>query len=453
MLAAFVTSAGSRRMRTWIGGLLAAVLPWAYAPAAGAQSTDGFHEIQVFPVVVDSTSFTQRFSFRASSFDGSPAVLSPRYFPAQGTTQGTPIDCPSFEVPFGGKTFDGLRAVCPSLAGGSQYGFLAIEQTSAKPIAFSGFSRVSNPQGAGFTVEAVPTHDFTAAFSTAAGLRRTAASAGAPAFQTNCFIGLVGEHGAVAQTTRVLVGLLDENGEQLGDALSYYLLPGQMVRLLDVFSTVGAPPGDHDRATLVARQVMMDGDPRPGILSFCTVQDNTSFGADFRIAKQERGLFSNGVPFGPGAYDGNAMRVSLTYANPGTAGSSPFDLAVGSGQQNTHVFYFRHPDWISCELVGGPGNVTRLVPENGLEMRLLAWSPADGWTPIAGGTGMVAWDRLYLGDKRQRDEGFNTEYLLQVEDNAAMGVLGTVGYGLRCWSGSGHTRGEMILYHRAANDF
>jgi hypothetical protein len=440
-------------MRAWIGWLLALASSFLLPSPAIAQSTDGFHEIQVFPVVVDSTSFAQRFSFRASSFDGSPAVLSPRYYPAQGTSQATAIDCPSFEVPFGGKMFDSLRALCPSLASGSQFGFLAIEQVGAKPIPFSGFSRVSNPAGAGFAVEAVPTHDFTAAFSTAAGLRRKAASVGAPAYQTNCFVGLVGEHAAVAQTTRVLVGLLDENGQQLGDALSYYLLPGQMVRLLDIFSVVGAPAGDHDRATFVARQVMMDGDPRPGIISFCTVQDNTSFGADFRIAKQELGLFSNGVPFGPGAYDGGAMRVSLTYANPGLPESTPFDLAVGSGQQNTHVFYFRHPDWISCELVGGPGKVTRLVPANGLEMRLLAWNPAMGWTPIAGGTGVVAWDRLYLGDKRQRDEGFNTEYLLQVEDNAAMGLLGTVSYGLRCWSGSGHTRGEMILYHRAANDF
>ena len=96
------------------------------APAASAQSTDGFHEIQVFPVVVDSTSFTQRFSFRATSFDNAAATLSPRYYPAQGTTQAGPLDCPAFDVFFAGKTYDSLRALCPGLATGSQFGFLVI---------------------------------------------------------------------------------------------------------------------------------------------------------------------------------------------------------------------------------------------------------------------------------------------------------------------------------------
>ena len=102
-------------MRSSIGWLLAAISCFLLPASSTAQSTDGFHEIQVFPVVVDSTSFAQRFSFRASSFDGSPAVLSPRYYPAQGTSQATAIDCPSFEVPFGGKMFDSLRARHPEL--------------------------------------------------------------------------------------------------------------------------------------------------------------------------------------------------------------------------------------------------------------------------------------------------------------------------------------------------
>lgn len=439
-------------MRACIGGLLAAAFLF-HSPVARSQSTDGFHEIQVFPVVVESGSFAQRFSFRASSFDGSPAIVSPRYYPAQGTSQATAIDCPTFEVPFGGKTFDSLRAMCPALAAGAQFGFLVFEQTSGKLIPVSGFSRVSNPQGAGFAVEAFPAHTFASALSTVAGLRRMAATASTPAFQTNCFVGLMGEHATVASTSRVLVGLLDEDGNELGSAITYDLLPGQVVRMLDVFAAVGAPAGNHDRVTMVSRQVLQNEPPRPGIISFCTVQDNTSFGADFRIAKQESAVFGNNVPFGPGAYDGIAMRASLTYANPGTAGSQPFSITVGLGQQNTHVFYFRHPDWISCELVGGPGNVTRLVPEDGLEMRLLAWDATTGWTAIAGGAGVTGWDRFYLGDKRERGEGFNTEYLLQVEDNTAMGALGSVDYGLRCLSGSGHTRGEMILYQRAANDF
>ena len=440
------------RFERWLAPALCLLAP----AGAMAQSTDGFHEIQVFPVVVDSTSFVQRFSFRAASFDNTPATLSPKYYPAQGTGQGAPLDCPTFQVAFGGMTFDSLRALCPALAGGSQFGFLVVEQTGATHVPFSGYSRVSNPQGAGFAVEAFPAPTFTSAFSTVAGLRRLAASQGSPAYQSNCFIGLMGEHQATTQTSRVLVGLLDDTGSELGAAVTFDLLPGQLVRLLDVFSAVGAPPGNHDRVTMVARPVLITPDaPRPGIVSFCTVQDNTSFGADFRIAKQEYGYGTvDSVDFSPGSYDGHVMRVSLTYANPGPPGTGlPFTINVGTVQQNTHSFYFRHPDWISCELVGGQGGVTRLVPENGLEMRLLAWDVVHGYTVLAGGASVVGWDRIYLGDKRERAEGFNTQYFVQVEDNAAMGPLGTVDYGLRCWSGSGHTRGDMVRYQRAANDF
>ena len=417
--------------------------------SALAQSTDGFHEIQVFPVVVDSTSFSQRFDFRAVSSSAGAATFYPRYFPARGTTQLAPIDCPSFEVSFRSVSFDGLRTLCPSLAAGSQFGFLVIEQRGPLHLSFSGFSRVSNPAGAGFAVEAFPAHTFTSAISTVAGLSRKAAGAGAPAFQTNCFVGLMGEHEPAQAATKVLAGLLDSDSGEVGAPLVLDLLPGEMVRLLDVFAAVGAPAGDHEHITLVVRPVLSNPDvPRPGIVSFCTVQDNTSFGADFRISKQEYGILSS-TDFGPAAYDGHVMRVSLTYSN---AGGPIFSLGTASFQQNTHVFYFRHPDWVSCEIVD-PSTYARMSPERGLEMRLLAWD-TNKFTPLAGGPVITGFDRIYLGDKRQRAEGFNTEYLLQVENYlAAPGSQVDIDYALRCWSGSGHTRGDMITYRRDANDF
>lgn len=417
--------------------------------SARAQSTDGFHEIQVFPVVVDSASFSQRFDFRAISSNLGVATLHPRYFPAQGTTQPAAIDCPAFEVNWRGVSFEGLRALCPELAAGSQFGFLVIEQLGPMHLAFSGFSRVSNPAGAGFAVEAFPAHTFTSALSTVAGLRRKAASAGAPALQTNCFVGLMGEHEKVQEATQVLVGLQGADGFDLGKPVVLDLLPGEMVRLLDVFSAVGAPAGDHDHATLLVRPDLSNPDvPRPGIVSFCTLQDNTSFGADFRVAKQEYGVLAI-TDFGPAAYDGHVMRVSLTFANAGGPG---FSLGLASFQQNTHVYYFRHPDWVSCEIVDR-STYARMSPEKGLEMRLLAWD-TNQFTPLAGGPGITGFDRIYLGDKRQRAEGFNTEYLLQVENNIAVAESAEeIPYALRCWSGSGHTRGDMITYRRNANDF
>jgi hypothetical protein len=143
------------------------------------------------------------------------------------------------------------------------------------------------------------------------------------------------------------------------------------------------------------------------------------------------------------------MRVSLTFAN---VGGPYFSLNTGSAQQNTHVVYFRNPDWASCELVD-KSTFERMSLARGLELRMLA-GDANGLTPLAGGSGVTGWDRLYLGDKRQRNDGFNTLYLLQVENSLVEPGSGQdIEYGLRCWSGSGHTRGDMTTFRRAANDF
>jgi hypothetical protein len=433
---------------------LAAVFAIA-TPDVIAQSTDGFHEIQVFPIVVDSTSFTQRFSFRTTP-EG-VATVSPRYFPASGTSQAVALSCPDFEIPAGGATRDGLRSICPGLAPGSQFGFLVLEQTGPSHRSFSGFSRVSNPAGAGFAVEAFAGHTFTSAFSTATGLRRKAATQDSPAYQTNCFIGLMGEHEGPATTSKVQISLLDQAGAALGGALAYDLLPGQLVRVLDVFSAVGAPAGDHDSASMVARQVLQPDVERPGIISFCTVQDNTSFGADFRVAKQEYGFLALGMelPNGQGAYDGHVGRITLAVSTLSPWGASPadyFNISPGSGQQNSHVIYFRHPDWASCELVNRQ-TYERMDPSMGLEMRLLALNEGDtAFEVIAGGSGITGWERIYLGDKREHMLGMNAPYVLQVEDSSG-GNPGPLQYGLRCRSGSGHTRGDLIERHRAADDF
>ena len=51
--------------RKWSLGALALMLAGS-AQMALAQSTDGYHAVQVFPIVVDSASFAQRFHFRST---------------------------------------------------------------------------------------------------------------------------------------------------------------------------------------------------------------------------------------------------------------------------------------------------------------------------------------------------------------------------------------------------
>ena len=167
------------------------VLGLGLSDGALAQSTDGYHSIQIFPVVVDTASFTQRFNFRNPN-DAS-VTITPKYYPASGTTAAI-TTCPDIVIAAGKTaTFTSLRQVCPSLAAGSQFGFLYTSELSPSSLPYAGFSRVANPQGNGFTVEAFPAHTFTSADSVINGLRRKAAGPSNPAFQTNCFMGNLNE--------------------------------------------------------------------------------------------------------------------------------------------------------------------------------------------------------------------------------------------------------------------
>ena len=216
---------------------------------AAAQSNDGFHTIQVIPVVVDTASFTQRFIFRAAFLQ--PTPVSVRFYPSRGSTQATPLDCPSFEIPVvprpGRQVFKSLRDLCPALQAGSQFGLLYLRENSPGNLPFAAYSRVSNPQGGGFSVEAFPAHVFGGAPAIVDGIRRLAATATSPAYQSNCFLASLDDTvGPVRAPVTVNYAVLLKNGSEFGASLS--LAAGQFVRLLDVFAAVGVPPGDQDDA-------------------------------------------------------------------------------------------------------------------------------------------------------------------------------------------------------------
>ena len=418
-------------------------------PTAFAQSTDGFHTIQIFPVVVDTNSFTQRFTFRNPN--SSSVNISMSYFPAVGTSQGVAIGCGTYSVAAGAdRTFTSLRSICPALAAGSQFGYLYTYETVASNAPYSAFSRVANPQGNGFSVEAFPAHTFTSADATVIGVRRLAAGIGNPAFQTNCFVGKVVEYTAPVSpiTSTITVSVTSSAGAPLGST-NVNITDGQIVRLSDIFASVGAPAGDYDNARVTFVET---GDDEPGIMAFCTVQDNTSFGADFRIAKQEDG-FSNGTTgFHIGAQDDHVLRdmriasdIKTSYAN---APARTFSLVTGGSKHNIHVVYFRHPDWVQCELID-PSTGVRALSTYGLEMRMLA---DDGTTVIAGGNDSTGWGETYLGDKSDRDNGVNSRYTIEVENNSLNNTV-DIPYRLHCQSGSGSTMGDIIEWHASGEKF
>ena len=415
---------------------------------AFAQTTDAYHTIQVFPIVVDTLSFTQRFTFRNPN--SASVTISPSYFPGTGTAQPSAFTCPSIVIAANSDvTFNTLRDICPALAAGSNFGFLYTYETNTTNLPYSGFSRVANPQGNGFSVEAFAASDFTSATSVVAGVRRLAASGGAPAFQTNCFVANLREMTASGVTdTEVDVTVRNSSGTILGATTTFPLVPGKLTRLLDVFAAVGAPAGNHDNARVTFAEF---GTGEPGIMSFCTVQDNTSFGADFRIAKQE--IPGGGLSSGPGPQSDHAMRASVTYEDtPLNNGASPvlfrgFGIPAG-GYANTHVMYFKHPDWVQCEILD-PGTGLRAANTYGLEMRMLA---NDGTTVLGGGDDQQGFGEVYLGDKQDRNDGANTRYTIEVENNG-LNFSAARPYYLRCRSGSGHSGGDMVRYQESADRF
>lgn len=412
-------------------GLLAA----ASLTTANAQSTDGFHGIQIFPVVVDSASFTQRFNF-SNPDAANNVVVTPEYFPGEGTTQAAPILCPDFTIPAGGqKVFTTIREICPALAAGNQFGYLYTIQKGTGNQLYSGYSRVSNGAGIGFSLESFPAHTFTSADTTVIGLRRLAATSSTPAYQTNCFVGNVQERTPNLNLPNdVTFELFSSTGVALGNGM-LSILPGKLVRMLDIFQAAGAPAGDQTDAYIRFRE---NGTGEPGLMTFCTVQDNTSFGGDFRIGKQERGY---GTQYsGVGAQDDSVVRdatVGFDIRTSGETAGRAFSIPA-SASSNTHVVYFRHPDYVQCEIID-PATGVRALETYGLELRLV-----DQYVNVlAGGNNATGFGKVYLGDKTDRNNGTNGRFTIEVE-SSEVNVTAVRPYRLHCQSGSGHTLGDII---------
>jgi hypothetical protein len=117
------------------------------------------------------------------------------------------------------------------------------------------------------------------------------------------------------------------------------LQPYQQFRYLDVFAQAGAPAGD---LTNVRAEFTNLTAANKKLIGFCTVQENTTFSADFRIAKSYGGTPQNAFVQG-----GNAFGVTAVL---GTADNQP--LAVLAN--NATAFRFI-PDAASPILIGGSG--------------------------------------------------------------------------------------------------
>jgi hypothetical protein len=354
------------------------------------------------------------------------------FYPARGIAGGA-LTCTAFLPSTLGETsFASLRELCPGLPAGSVFGTLVVRTDDG--AVFAGSSRVSNPAGMGFTVEAFPAHTFSAADTAVTGLRRLSAQAGQPAYQTNCFVGNLAEaaNPGTPVATTVNVSLADSNGALLGTT-SVDVLPGELVRLLDVFGAAHVAPGNRDD---VVASFAHAGNSRAGLITYCTVQDNSSYAADFRIGKQQYGW-----GYLAGGQDSTALRWVSSVNEYPADDVTPIPLAIPPGaSRNVHRFILRQPDVVGCLLMDP--NENPITAAYGLELRLRAFD-GNGWHVLAGGNEVVQFYGIYLGDKASDAEGTNASYFVDVESNG-QNEGNARPYSVTCASGSGGAGGDLV---------
>lgn len=438
-------------LRTFVAGLLCLA-------SAAASAQEGYHTSAVVPIAVDSTSFTQGFMF--DSLNG--AIVKVKFYPGVGTAQAAvgPITCNDVEIwEWDATRVSSLRDLCPALVPGSVFGFLVLRAAPSKDDTFADLplfavnSRVSNPAGAGFVVDGVATASFGTGQTHVSGIRRYPATENSPAYQTNCFLANLDEAHVVGGTPkRVDLRISEPTDAMLSIRAPYvytgtvYVAPGQLLRLLDVFAATDAPANTQAWNWSIEFTPRGSAGGRPGIATFCTVQDNTSYQADLRMGKIFLGLYG---------YAAEEMQLSRNqYWNEDVLGR-PFAIPPGA-YANTHLVYFRRPDTVKCELTSAtypdPNSMdppARLTPADGLEIRMLDASGAV----VGGGSGMTSTGQLYLGDKSNALASLDGRYLIEVESNG-QNAAATRSYSLYCTSGSGNTGGlDLTRYQEPVDRF
>lgn len=364
------------------------------AGSALAQSTDGFGTIMRIPVVVNSSTYGSTLTLRN---EGSvTANISVTFYAGTGSAVGSK-SCGTVNVPAGQTIEQSFAAICAMpLPGGSQFGQLHLYELNTENVPFSAYTRVQTFSGNGFSVEGFKIGTMTGSdsFSYVTGLKRQAAS---PGYTSNCFIASVGE------AVDVQWGLRTSAGAALGSVQTVSLAANGMVRYSDVFSTVGAAAGDYSNVSAYFSEQTLASEP--GFVAFCTVQNNTSFDADFRIAK-----------------DLNPADARVRkFASASTTGLGAGLALAAYGDQHVLGLNLQHPDWVQCAISAG-------TPTN-FEFRLKDPSGAV----VAGGDGVNSFGEVYLGERGTRATGL---WKLEIESASGLETFPSA-YSVTCQSGNG----------------
>ena len=144
------------------------------------------------------------------------------------------------------------------------------------------------------------------------------------------------------------------------------------------------------------------------------MQNNTSFDADFRIAKDA------------GPSDQN-YRYSAFSSTDGLGAGLTLDSAAEKEILGIHL---RHPDFVACS-VGG-------AQAANFEMQLK--DPSG--VVVAGGNGVSSFGETYLGDRDTRNNGVSGMWTIEVSSTGSATI--PAAYNITCTNGNGTHRPLLL---------
>jgi len=338
-----------------------AFLLLSFMSVSASAGIDGVGTHLVFPVVVSTPSYTSQVYLL--NVDAAPVNVSITYYGAGVTSSPGPRSCGTLSIGTGVTLAFDFKTICSSLGAGGHFGLLRVESSGL----VSGYSRVSNPQGNGFSVEAFRSGEFSGQDLDVLGLKKSSLG---PGYSSNCFVASLDE------PAQYSIRLFNTTGAQLGSPVNGSVGANELVRHLDIFGAAGITGAEH--ADFRAR-IAASGSDKPALIAFCTVQNNENFDADFRIGKTQAEI---GVDV--------ARRVSNLNASPFVRASTHrFALILSS------------PDTLKCEIDATARDL--------LEMRLLG---LDGRRK-SGGAGLPAFEYV-TGPKNNQGTGRDGVWTIEI---------------------------------------
>jgi len=385
-----------------IRGLLLATVAILSVGRANAQVDAAGTKILI-PVVSSSVSFVSQIVVKDQS--GTSRSVTMQFYEAQtSSTPGLKACTPITLTPFQTKTVS-LAGQC-SLAAGNHHGFVILTDASGtKDKLFYAFTRVENPATNGFTVEGYPIGHIGGGDpdSEVVGVKSKAATATTPQIQTNCFVATLDN--PVSYSISVDV----PNALAVSDTLAAF----QMRR----YSDIGAGAGDFENATVTFTK----DDPAQWpntLIAFCTVQDNASFNADFRIAKTWEAA-------DPTRFRLNCFAASFGAGDTCTDTLQPSAPIVPDAATKIRLLTRVYaPDTVNCKIVGGRAS--------DLKIRLVRDFP-PGTVAAGGTTGSFTYT---TGPRSGIGNGFHQTYFLEVDFKDGANTA-PAAFGIQCKSGNG----------------